>query len=848
VLTHLLPGVIQRLQVDPALLLAELSWRLHQAMANPGRAPLPPEHSELRKLWAILWTIRRAARRYLFDPGDLSEYYQGLTLYLLGALRYKSLSEQPEHPLPKRLAFWGAALAYYWLLHPDAGAPAALASLLEHSRPLWADHAPHTNGSVGDVLAVLPAGQVPPGGVLPSGSRMPLERNSRFVGRLAELERLAAGLRRADLGSAAPALAVAGLGGIGKTQLACEFAFRFGRFFSGGVFWLACADPEVLAAEVAACGERGAMNLRPNFRELPLEQQVQLVLAEWRKPIPRLLIFDNCEAPELLERWLPHDSGCHALITSRRADWAALGIPTLALDVLPRVDSLALLQWHQPDADSELLGEIAHEVGDLPLALHLAGSYLARYRHNTDAAGYLAGLRQAPPLSHQSLQNGVLSPTEHDLNVARTFALSYDQLDHDDPITLLARRLIQYAACLAPGTPIPESLVRLALATHYANAAHIVRDGFELGSAIDQLVELGLARAEADHTLWFHRLVVAYTRERLGDELEPTQALVERGLCIEVERLNAQRDLAPLRGWQAHLRFVADTALPRGDVVAADLCHALAEHLYQTGDYAGARAYHEQALSIREMVLGAHHPATASSLTEIGKALLFYGDVVLAQPYLERALAIQQAKLGDHEDAATTLNHLGFLFQRQNQLAEARQYHEQALRMRRSVLGAEHPAVVESLCNLAYVEYAQGYLDVAHAFLQHALSVQRKATGDDHPETGRVLTNIGELLLVRGQLSEAGSVLAQALAIQERELGADHPETARTLGDLGDVRRLSGDIVSARWFYERALNIFQICHGTTHFRTKRVQAQLAALSSSEPGSSSYTYPRSSGHY
>jgi tetratricopeptide (TPR) repeat protein len=842
IVVHILPDVVTQLGLDPALALAELSWRLHRAMTNPAREPNPPEHPELRKLWAMLRAIRRAARRYLFDPSDLGEYYHGLTLYLLGALRYQGLSERPDHPLPKRIAFWAAALAYQWLLHPDADMPPpALAALLERSRALWsAGGEPPANGADKSTLAALPIDRVPPGGALPPGSRMPLERNGRFVGRAAELTHLAAGLKRGATGDAGPAgtaLAIVGMGGIGKTQLACEFAHRFGRFFSGGVFWLACADPQAVAAEVAACGERGAMNLRPTFRELPLEQQVQLVLDEWRKPVPRLLIFDNCEAPELLARWLLREGGCRALITSRRADWeTALGIPPLILDVLPRGDSMDLLRRHQPDADGAQLDAIAEEVGDLPLALHLAGSYLARHRQTTDAAGYLAGLRQASPLSHQSLQAGGLSPTEHDPNVARTFAVSYDQLDRGDPATRLACQLLQGAACVAPGMPIPESLVRLALTTGQEGEADVVRVGFELGSAIDQLVGLGLARVQSDRTLWFHRLVVAYTRERLGERLEPMQAAVERILCAEAERLNARRDLAPLRGWHVHLRFVAETALPRGDVGAADLCHALAEHLYQTGDYAGARAYHERALSIRQAVLGVDHPETARSLTEIGKALLFYGDVALARPYFERALAIQQAQLGDHSDTATTLNHLGFLFQRQEHLAEARRCHEQALRIRRSVLGSEHPAVVESLCNLAYIEYAEGNLDAAHILLQQALNVQRKATGDDHPETARVLNNLGQLLLAQGKLEEAEGIFSQALVIQEKELGAEHPETARTLVGLGDIRRLLGDTARARWYYERALSVFLVCHGADHFRTRWVQAQLAALSSSEPES------------
>ncbi len=849
IVIHILPELVHRHQLDPALVLVDLAWRLHRAITHPADDHGLPEHPALHKPWVMLRAIRRAARRYLFDADDPGEYYQCLTLYLLGALRYRNLSLPAAPRLPKQIAFWGAALAYQWLLHPDARTPPpALAPLLERARsPATATLQPEVGAAPDDasttsarraqrraapgaeLLAALPVDRLPPGGVLPAGSRMLLERNPRFVGRQEQLKLLAVELKRGEADPANGAMAIVGLGGVGKTQLACEFAHRFGRFFEGGVFWLSCADPQAIAAEVAACGEIEGLSARVHFRELPLAEQVQLVLAEWQKPIPRLLIFDNCEAPELLERWRPR-GGCRLLLTSRRADWdSTLGIPTLALDVLRRTESMALLREHQPDADRALLGEIAHELGDLPLALHLAGSYLARYRHATDAAGYLASLRHAPLLRHESLRSGGLSPTEHDPNVARTFAFSYDQLERDEPTAELARRLLDYAACLAPGEPIPESLARLALLAQHDDAADIVRTGFQLGVAMNQLIELGLVRAEANRALWLHRLVVAFARERMEARLAEVQLTVERALCAEAERLNAQRDPAELRGWQIHLRFIADAALPRGDAAAADLAHAMGAHLYQIGDYQGACTYHEHALRIRQDVLGADHPTTASSLTQFGKALLFYGDMAHARPYFEQALAIQQVKLGDHDDTATTLNHLGFLLMRQGELAAARPCHEQALRIRRAVLGDNHPAVVDSLSNLAYIDYQQGDLESSHSLLQQALALQRKARGNDHPDTARVLTHLGDLLQAQGELAEAESVLNEALVIQVQQLGAEHPDTARTLRFLGDARLQAGDTARARWYYDRALKVFQSSHGADHFRTKEVLAQIAAL-------------------
>jgi hypothetical protein len=266
---------------------------------------------------------------------------------------------------------------------------------------------------------------------------MPLSRNPLFVGRERDLRNLAKTLKggKAIAIGRIETAATTGLGGIGKTQLASEFVHRYGQFFGGGVFWLSFADPKAVPAEIAACGGTGAMELRPNFGELSLEDQVRLVMAAWQESMPRLLVFDNCEDPDLLSLWRPTSGGCRVLVTSRRADWeATLGVQTLPLDVLNRSESIALLREHQPDASDEILDAIADELGDLPLALHLAGSYMARYRRTITPAQYLKQLRDPALLQHRSLKGLGISPTGHVQNVRRAIALSYDQLDPNNEI------------------------------------------------------------------------------------------------------------------------------------------------------------------------------------------------------------------------------------------------------------------------------------------------------------------------------------------------------------------------------------------------------------------------------
>src|SRR6185503_11705123 len=154
-------------------------------------------------------------------------------------------------------------------------------------------------------LAALPLDTIPDLAALPPTSRMPLSRNPLFVGREDDLKQLAVTLKGGTTAAIGQIAAATGLGGIGKTNLATEFVHRYGQFFAGGIFWLSFAEANAVPAEVAACGGAGALELRPDFGSLPLDDQVALVRQAWQQSLPRLLVFDNCEDEALLQEWRP---------------------------------------------------------------------------------------------------------------------------------------------------------------------------------------------------------------------------------------------------------------------------------------------------------------------------------------------------------------------------------------------------------------------------------------------------------------------------------------------------------------------------------------------------------------
>jgi hypothetical protein len=284
------------------------------------------------------------------------------------------------------------------------------------------------------LLDRLPLDTIPDPAPLSRRSPKMPARSSLFVGREEDLRTLARALKGGKTTAIGQVAVASGLGGIGKTQLASEFVHRYGQFFEGGVFWLSFADSAVVPTEIAACGEAGSLNLRPDFGGLSLAAQVRLVQATWDEPIPRLLVFDNCEDPAVLRTWRPATGGCRVLVTSRNSRWDTdLDVHQIALDTLPRDKSVALLSaFPRVPARDPALAQIAAELGDLPLALHLAGSYLSTYAGEVSPARYLEQLRKGP-LQHPSLQpsetQATASPTDHDQHVSRTFEISFARLD-----------------------------------------------------------------------------------------------------------------------------------------------------------------------------------------------------------------------------------------------------------------------------------------------------------------------------------------------------------------------------------------------------------------------------------
>jgi tetratricopeptide (TPR) repeat protein len=530
---------------------------------------------------------------------------------------------------------------------------------------------------------------------------MTFGRNEVFTGREEDLLAIAKALVYGEESGLGIVQAAGGMGGIGKTELAVEFCYRYGRFFEG-VHWIQAraetrgeAGEAEIAAEVAACGAR--MGLAPWPQDTP--EQVERTLLEWGRGGRRLAVLDNLEDPELLGKWRPRLGGLRVLVTSRRTDWPkGMGVETYPLGLLKREESLELLRKLAPrlrEVSDEPLGEIGKQLGDLPLALELAGRYLDE-RPGLGVEGFLKELEEKGALEHTALKDWVQKGhTRHEADLAATFLVSWRELEGEAGRT--ARRIFYTAGYCAANAPIPREVLAKAVGEEEGEAGQ----AFDRG--LRRLSELGLlGRGEEGATV--HPLLGEFGRLMGADEAKETLEGLAEALADLMYDANESGLPAKGKGLRPHLEAAALEVEAAGLVEAGRLWNSLGYHLDMTAEYKVARGYYEHALRIVEQIHGTEHPNVATLANNLGSVLKELGDLEGAKEHYERALRIDEKVYGpEHPKVATFVNNLGSVLQDLGNLEGARQQIERALRILEKFLPEGHPRIGDARRNLKAV-------------------------------------------------------------------------------------------------------------------------------------------------
>jgi len=284
-------------------------------------------------------------------------------------------------------------------------------------------------------------------GDLPPIWNVPHLRNPNFTGRGQLLADLWQALTAEKAAALTQTQAVHGLGGVGKTQLALEYAYRYAADY-GLVWWLRSEEPAILAADYA--GLATALDLPE--KEAKEQDAIIKAVRQWLDHHSGwLLIFDNANQAQDLLPYLPQAAIGHVIITSRSPHWKDVANP-LKVPVWPREESVAFLM-RRTGAQSEAVpvaeaAAVAEELGDLPLALEQASAYVEATGISwADYLDLFRQYRQDLLKEHQ--------PLAYDATVATTWEISFQKIKAETPVAV---DLLNVCAFLAPDE-IPRSLL-----------------------------------------------------------------------------------------------------------------------------------------------------------------------------------------------------------------------------------------------------------------------------------------------------------------------------------------------------------------------------------------------------
>ncbi len=539
-----------------------------------------------------------------------------------------------------------------------------------------------------DVVALLPPHHIP------------YHKNELFTGRAEWLTALHTGLNRDK--TVAVTQAVAGLGGVGKTQLALAYCYRHLAEYDL-IQWLRADDVTTLSGELAELAYRLGL-ARRSLTDQPTLHQLAL---NWLHTTDKrwLLIYDNADAiePNELRPYLPRLGRGASLITSRNPTWDGLA-QTLNLTHFSGGEAVAFLLGQPALTSDEIAAhpqgedalKLAHLLGNLPLALEHARAYVAATGCTlADYTGYFENERA-------ELWQETPAPANYDQKtITTTWELAFAQARQTPGAAALLN-----LCCFLALDGIPLSLITETARTPVETlpATSLPTSKRKLDKAIAALRRYSLLTREGD-TLSLHRLVQTVAR----DQMPPEVGQIWAEMAVNLLMAAWPYDHHDLTTWASsgellpHLIAAAAAAkkvepLPEKTGL---LLNQAGFYLHHRAAYTLALELYKRALAIDEKALGPDHPTVAIRLNNLAALLQDLGAYEAARPYMERALAIWEKALGPkHPQVATGNNNLGGLLQDLGAYEAARPYLERALAIFEKNLGSDHPNVATLNNNL----------------------------------------------------------------------------------------------------------------------------------------------------
>jgi tetratricopeptide (TPR) repeat protein/DNA-binding XRE family transcriptional regulator len=712
---------------------------------------------------------------------------------------------------------------------------------------------------------------------------IPYARNPYFTGRDELLELLDQYLSPEGLEEQTAAChaaltqshAIKGLGGIGKTQIAIEYAYRsLAQQRYTHTLWINATTEEAIISSFVELAE-----LIPEFPAKGETDQRKLVAAvkRWLEQCQQswLLIFDNADSVASIQPYLPLQGKGSILLTTRAS---AVGSFASAIEVekmsFMEGTHLLLRRARQQDnaSDEEIneAGNIVVALDHFPLALEQAGAYIEETGCGFSTYLQLYQEHRKELLARRSMQN-----CNYPDSVATTWSLSFQKLEQTNPA---ANELLCLCAFLAPDH-IPEELFTKASVHLPPLLQQATVNLFTFNQIFEALLSFSLVkRLSEDNQLSIHRLVQAV----LVDTMEASQQQLWAERAVRAVNMIFPQDVVDGVNWPLCLRYLEQAQVCYTLILhyqlllpeAAELLdrtgiylrehgsHSLAEPLYQQaiqirGKLSGnahtalanslynmamlyrsqhkpveAAAFFQQALQILELQSGPAHPDLMRPLTGLGLLNTQQEKYGEAEPLYLRSLQIGEQALGpEHPDLVEPLAGLACLYREQGKYAEAELHFLRAVRLKEQHFGPEHPGLAVMLNSLACHYAQQQKLAEAEPLFERTLLIRRKALRPEHPLLADPMNNLANIYMMQGKYVEAEPLLYEAIQIWEQQLGPDHPALAAPLTNLAELKIMTkqGSSKEVELLLQRARRVIEQHLGPEHSNVAHPLNLLATL-------------------
>jgi len=676
--------------------------------------------------------------------------------------------------------------------------------------------------------------------------------------------------------------ALYGLGGVGKTQLALEYAYRHALEYSA-IFWIGAESFEHIVTSLLHIAEV----LQLLEREEKDQQRVVAAVQQWLSIHSQwLLIWDNVEDLDLIEQFLPPARRGAILITTRCLAFGtfAQGLKLESMEseegilfLLRRAKVVMLkagdgllhqdsIQTHPAVVTAATLVKV---LGGLPLALDQAAAYLEETGCSLNDYLSLYERQQARMLDRRGIAS-----RDHPQSVMATLRLSLGRIGYEQQVSVDLLRV----CALLHADAIPEevfvegavhlgpALAPLASDPVLFNAAIAVLHRFSLVSrqaedhvlSLHRLVQtvLQTSLAEAERQTWQERIIAAISHlfpaneEAHPDYFQRCERLLPHAqICLSWEKstdrsvfhriallthvaayLLRRSRLSEAESLYQQARIEAEHVLEPDHLLLADTFEGLAELRTLLARYEEAECLYQRALHIRERAFGGGHLQVAALYNGLGMLYWRQGKYSEAVPLHQRALDICRRALGaDHPQIANALSQLAMIWRVQGEYEQAESLYLQALQIREHAFGLADPHMGLSFYHLAALYLEQARYEAAKRFFVRAIHIWEESLGPEDLDLAFAFTGLAKVPGEQGCYEDAETLFRRALRTRESVLGTDHPQIAAVLHGLANLFQKQQKYVQAEQLYQQALNTQEKYLGQQHTDTAEILHDFALL-------------------